>query len=92
MNVHPGHGGQQPKMRDTMWGPDKTPQKMVLEDGRPQGLKLVLEETGICTEGMKRQSMINRLSQEEDFKSEGCQVIMYLRKKGDQALLYPKFH
>ena len=33
MNVGPG--GQQPKMHDTVWGPDKTPQKMVLPDGRP---------------------------------------------------------
>ena len=62
---------------------------MVLEDGRPKGLKLILEERGICTEGMKRQCM---LSQEADFKSEACQVIMYLRKKGDQAMLYPKCH
>ena len=41
MNVSPG--GRQPVMRDTVWGPNKTPQRMVLDDGRPKGLKLVLE-------------------------------------------------
>ena len=90
MNVHPG--GTQPKMRDTVWGPDKTPHRMVLEDGRPKGLKLVLEERGTSTEGMKKQCMIDRLSKEDDFKAEACQAVMYLREKGDQALLYPKFH
>ena len=90
MNVGPG--GQQPKMHDTVWGPDKTPQKMVLPDGRPKGLKLVLEERGVCTTNMKKQDMIARLSEEEDFRSEACQAVMFLRSKGDRAFLLPKFH
>lgn len=31
MNVNPG--GQQPKMRDTVWGPERTPQKWCLRMG-----------------------------------------------------------
>ena len=85
-------GGSQPKMRDTVWGPEKVPQKMVLEDGRAKGLKLVLEERGISTAGMKRQDMVDRLANEEDFRAESCQAVMFLRSKGDCARLLPKFH
>ena len=81
MNV--SSGGAQPKMRDTVGGREKTPQTMVLEDGRPKGLKLVLEERGISTGGTKRQDMVDRLASEEDFRHESCQAVMYLRGKGD---------
>ena len=90
MNVSPG--GSQPKMRDTVWGPERVPQKMVLEDGRAKGLKLVLEEREISTAGMKRQDMVDRLAGEEDFRAESCQAVMFLRSKGDCARLLPKFH
>ena len=48
MNVRPG--GKQAVMRDTIW--NSTVQSMVLPDGTPKGLKLVLEERGVDTKGM----------------------------------------
>lgn len=48
MNVHPG--GKQPIMRDTTW--NGTHQSMVLSDGQPKGMKLVLQERGINTKGL----------------------------------------
>ncbi len=90
MNV--SSGGAQPKMRDTVWGPMKTPQTMLLEDGQQKGLRLVLEERGICTANMNKDRMVSRLSQEQDFKAESCQALMFLREKGDYARLLPKFH
>ena len=45
MNVFPG--GAQSRMHDMMWG--RRLQKMVMEDGRPKGMKMVLEERGINT-------------------------------------------
>ena len=40
MNVNPG--GKQPVMRDTIW--NGKVQKMVLPDGRPKGMRMVLQE------------------------------------------------
>ena len=65
---------------------------MVLDDGRPKGLELVLEERGINTAGMKEEEMIDRLAKEEDFRAEACQALMFLRQKGDRARMLPKFH
>ena len=47
MNVNPG--GKQPVMRDTIWNDNV--QKLVDGNGIPKGLKLVLEERGINTDG-----------------------------------------
>lgn len=55
-------GGRQPRMHNTVWGPDNAPQRMVLEDGQPKGLKVVLEERGICTAGMGKQAVIDCLA------------------------------
>ena len=68
MNV--GSGGRQPVMRDTIW--NGTVQSMVLPDGRPKGMKIVLEERGIDTynEGRPAQGetkVIPRLSRTEKF-------------------------
>ena len=43
MNVYPG--GKQAIMRDTVW--DGNTQKMVLPDGTPKEMKMVLQERGI---------------------------------------------
>ena len=40
MNVNPG--GAQPRMRDTVW--DGKLQRTVLNDGRPKGMRMVLQE------------------------------------------------
>ena len=39
MNVRPG--GAQPRLHNTVWG--KQVQSMVMEDGTPKGMKMVLE-------------------------------------------------
>ena len=47
MNVRPG--GKQPIMRETVF--DGKVQQMVLPDGRPKGLKMVLQERRVDTKG-----------------------------------------
>ena len=44
MNMKPG--GNQPKMRNTTYGPNNTLQTMTFEDGTPKGMKQVLGERG----------------------------------------------
>ena len=51
-----------------MW--NGRPQKMVLGDGRPKGMKLVLQERGINTDHMKAVDMRLILGNHEDFKSQ----------------------
>ena len=77
MNVKPG--GAQPKMRDTIWAGKK--QSMVLSNGRPKGMKMVLEERGIDTENMKAADMRLVLGGHDDFKYEKLHLnILWLQK------------
>ena len=88
MNVNPG--GAQPRMRDTIW--DGQPQTMILPDGRPKGMKLVLEERGIDTDRMRAADMRLVLGSHEDFKFEKT-ALEYLLRDNDQRMLFiPKFH
>ena len=87
MNVNPG--GAQPRMRDTFW--NGRPKKMVLRDGRPKGMKLVLQERGINTKGMKAADMRAALESHEDFKYEKTALENLLREKGQRLLFIPKF-
>ena len=48
MNVNPG--GKQPVMRPTFHNGEV--QEMNLPNGTPKGMKIVLEERGVCTQGM----------------------------------------
>ena len=41
---------------------------MVLPDGRPKGMKLILQERGVNTKGMKDADMRAALESHEDFK------------------------
>ena len=66
MNVNVG--GAQPRMCNTMW--DDRAQRMVLSDGRPKGLRLILQERGIDTDRMKAQDMRLVLRNHADFKYE----------------------
>ena len=66
MNVNPD--GAQPKMHDTVWNGKF--QKMILSDGRPKGMKLVLEERGVNTDKMKAADMRRVLGNHHDFKHE----------------------
>lgn len=53
MNVNPG--GAQPIMRDTLW--NGKVQRMVLPNGQPKGMRLVLQERGVDTSQMKAADM-----------------------------------
>ena len=58
MNVYPG--GKQVIMRDTIW--DGNAQKMVLPDGTPKGMKIVLQERGIDVKGLNADRMREKLN------------------------------
>ena len=66
MNVKPG--GKQPVMHDTVYNGKS--QKMVLRDGTPKGMKLVLQERGVDVSGMKAEDTRLALQQMHDFKYE----------------------
>ena len=53
MNVYPG--GKQAVMRDTEWNGEV--QKMVLPDGTPKGMKIILQERGVNVKGMTANKM-----------------------------------
>ena len=88
MNVQPG--GAQPAMRDTMWG--RRVQKMVMDDGTPKGMKMVLEERGINTRNMNADDMRVVLANHEDFRTEKTIVEHFLESRGHIVYFLPKFH
>ena len=88
MNVNPG--GAQPRMRDTVW--DGKLQRMVLNDGRPKGMRTVLQERGIDTDRMKAADMRLVLGSHADFKYEKTALEHLIQEKGQRALFLPKFH
>ena len=88
MNVKPG--GAQPKMRDTEWNGEI--QTMVLPDGRPKGMKLILEERKIDTEGMVAADMRLILRGHDDFKYEKTALEYLMANHGQRCYYIPKFH
>ena len=85
MNVKPGGG--QPRMRDTIWA--GRVQRMVLDDGTPKGLKMVLEERVINTSRMVAEDMRTVLSWR--FRTEKTIVEHYLIERGHVVMFIPKF-
>ena len=79
-------------MHSTVW--NGQPQLLVQPDGRgtPKGLKLVLEERGIDTAGMKKQEMIENLSRHEDFTRQTTILGDFFSEKGHVCLFLPKYH
>ena len=80
MNV--GSGGAQPRMRDTIW--DGRVQIMVLADGWPKGMRIILQERGIDTTRMKAADMRLVLGNHADFKHEHLNIWC---KRKDSVLL-----
>ena len=78
MNVKPG--GAQAAMRNTCW--NGKPQIMVSPDGRPKGMKLVLEERGVDTTEMKAADMALVLGNHHDFKHEKTALEHVIQSKG----------
>ena len=88
MNVGPG--GKQPIFRDTVF--DGKPQTMVLADGRAKGMKIVLQERGINTDGMVALKMREILNQYEDFSNKKTILEEMIEARGHLCMYYPKFH
>ena len=88
MNVYPG--GKQAIMRDTVWKDNI--QKMVLPDGTPKGMKLVLQERGIDVKGMTADKMRHTLASFPDFSCQMTILEEVVRSKGHICLFFPKYH
>ena len=88
MNVRPG--GKQPIMRNTVF--NGVEQTMILPDGRPKGLKLVLQERGIDVTGMNTDKMREELAKFEDFKNPKTLVEEKVESRGHLCMFFPKFH
>ena len=88
MNVRPG--GKQPKLHDTVW--EGCVQRMVDHHGIPKGMKIILEERGVDTKGMKAQDMREALKTHDDFSGQKTILEDYIEQRGHICLFYPKFH
>ena len=88
MNV--GVGGKQPILRDTVWNGEI--QHLVLEDGRPKGMKMVLQERGIDTRGMNADKMRSTLKTFDDFRVQKSILEEYIEQRGHLCLFFPKYH
>ena len=82
MNVGPG--GAQSRMRNTIW--DGRVQTMVFSDGRPKGMKIILQEHGIDTAGMKAPDMRIVLGSHIDFKNEKKALEYFMQENGHRAI------
>ncbi len=91
MNVKPG--GSQRVMRDSSYN-GKEQKMYFMRQGVKvaKGLKMVLEQRGIATEGKNKQWMQDTLSQHVDFKFEKSEIEKFLLKKGHIPTFLPKFH
>ncbi len=88
MNVHPG--GKQSVMHDTEWNGEI--QKMVLPNGQPRGLKLVLEERGVRTNGMNAQKLRETLKSFPDFLQQPMLLEEKIKARGHLCVYFPKYH
>ena len=82
--------GKQAIMRDTIW--DGNAQKMVLPDGTPKGIKMVLQERGIDVKGLKADRMREKLNEFEDFSTQKTLLEELVHTKGHICLYLPKYH
>jgi len=106
MNLKPG--GKQPKMRDTVFGPDNHHQSMVNENNEPKGMKQVLIERGLWKDRLNADCQlckdkvedINRtdccaqriISLQPDFLLQKSALEEAILEAGHKCIFYPKFH
>jgi len=99
-------GGRQPKMRNGRKR-DGTCQSMVLENGEPKGMKIVLEERGLWRPGLMRMCRSCRnhefsdeveccafkiLSLEPDFMEQKPYLQEIVENAGHKIIFFPKYH
>ena len=77
-------------MRDTEY--NGIPQTIVLSDGTPKGMKLVLEERKVDSSNIKAADMALELGNYHDFKHEKTAVEHLIRSRGHYCIFIPKFH
>ena len=88
MNVHPG--GMQPAMRDTIW--DGQVQRLVYADGTPKGMKVILQERGVDTKGMRAAELREKLKTYTDFQTAKTLLEDLVEGRGHLCVFYPKYH
>ena len=98
-------GGAQPKMHDTIMR-NGVFQSMVLPNGEPKGIKLVLEERGLWVPGLVKickkckeknygqaDCCASRiLSSEPDFMEQKSLLEEIVEQAGHKIIFYPKYH
>ena len=104
-------GGKQRHQHDTII-PTTNPvaehrgkvQKMTLPDGRPKGLKRVLEERGfkvhnlrakcspVCPIDNQNCCLARLLSQQDDFQNQPSMLETFIKSRGHECIFLPKFH
>ena len=65
---------------------------MVLPDGRPKGMKMVLQERGVDTKGMNAEKMWETLSKYTDFANIKTIEQEKIEARGYLCMFFPKFH
>ena len=83
-------GGKQCVLRDGVWN-GKT-QSMSFALGAPKGLRIVLEESGVNTNGMSGDEMREILRKHPDFSDKKSRVERFLLEKKNIPYMLPKFH
>ena len=88
MNVK--DGGSQPHMRDTEW--DGEVQKTTLPDGKPKGMKRVLQERGVNVTGMNSEGLRKELKKFVDFRCSLTILEEVVTQRNHMCLFLPRFH
>ena len=89
MNVNPG--SKQRVMRDGFWSGKV--QRMNYAIGIPKGLRVILEERGVDTQGMNGDQMREILGGHEDFRNEKSLIERFLTEEKKHIVYFlPKFH
>jgi hypothetical protein len=89
VNLNSG-GKTNPIMRDSVW--EGKVQKMVLEDGRAKGGRLLCQERGLWKEGMTNAECRAALAQCDDFKNEKTILEKVVADLGGEVWMLPKCH
>lgn len=67
-------------------------QKIIISDGRPKGMGIVLQERGVDTSGMKTADMRLVLGSYAKVKTEKTVLDHFVHEKRERAIFLPKFH